>query len=651
MAWPSSLSGHRRWLILSCHALLLAFLYFLSFLLRFDFEVSGKYQALFIQSLAILLVIKLVIFSLAGLLRGWWRYAGVEDLRDILKAAAASSLLVYLAVVSLFGGRGFPRSVVLIDSLLTICALGGLRLAVRIYQETSGRHVPRKNTLIVGAGEAGSRLARELKVNSQLDLNPVGFVDDDESKQGIKIHGIRVLGRIGDLHRLAIEGRIDCILLAVPSANGSLLRRVVEQSAKCQVELKILPAIKDRLNGQPALSKVRSVRVEDLLGRPPVRLDLVTIRQKLTGKVLMITGAGGSIGSELARQLAGFHPRKLVLFERAENELHAIDVELRALYPELDYVPVVGDILDVRTLRDVMTEHHPDSIFHAAAYKHVPMMEKNCFQAVVNNIFGTYNVALVSKQYNVGDFLMISSDKAVNPTNIMGVTKRIAELVILSLQNQHTRFVSVRFGNVLGSNGSVLQLFQQQLTRGGPLTITHPDCRRYFMTIPEAVELVLQASTMGRGGEIFVLEMGEPVKIVDLAKNLVRLSGLTPEQDIKFVYTGLRPGEKLFEELKLDGEGVKPTSHKKIRVLDGGMADFVTVERWLEELSALVDMKNVHGLVTKLQAIVPEYTPSPELESLCKLDRHDVFSEYKRARLELLHTSALEPIIQSPNAA
>lgn len=653
MGWPSYLSGYRRWLILSCHTLLLAFLYFFSFLLRFDFALERQYQTLFWQTLSFVLVIKIAAFSLTGLFRGWWRYAGIEDLQDIVRAAAASSLLVYVVVMLLLGAKGFPRSVIPIDLALTICALGGLRLAVRVYQETSGRNVPRKNTLIVGAGEAGNKIARELKASPELDLNPVGFVDDDRSKQGIKIHGIRVLGQIADLHHLATENRIDCILLAVPSANGSLLRRVVEQCAKCRVELKILPAIKERLNGKPVLSKVRSVRVEDLLGRPPVVLDLGMIRRKLTGKVLMITGAGGSIGSELARQLASFQPRKLVLFERAENELHAIELELRALYPELDHVPIVGDILDVRTLRDVMTEYRPNSIFHAAAYKHVPMMEKNCFQAVVNNIFGTYNVALVSKQCDVGDVLMISSDKAVNPTNIMGVTKRVAELVILSLQSQHTRFVAVRFGNVLGSNGSVLQLFQQQLAGGGPLTITHPDCRRYFMTIPEAVELVLQASTMGRGGEIFVLEMGNPVKIVDLARNLVQLSGLTPERDIQFVYTGLRPGEKLFEELRLDGEGIKPTSHDKIRVLDGGPVDFATVERWLEELSTLVDTKNAYGLVTKLQAIVPEYTASPELLSLCRLDRHDLFSGYKRARMELFRTSALEPspTLQSPNAA
>jgi FlaA1/EpsC-like NDP-sugar epimerase len=374
-----------------------------------------------------------------------------------------------------------------------------------------------------------------------------------------------------------------------------------------------------------------------------VSLDLETIRQKLEGKVLMITGAGGSIGSELARQVAEFHPRKLVLFERAENHLPAIDIELRTHFSNLKYVPAIGDILDVRTLREVVGEHRPDSIFHAAAYKHVPMMEKNCFQAIANNIFGSYNVALVAKQYGVADFLMISSDKAVNPTNIMGVTKRVAELVILALQDQQTRFVSVRFGNVLGSAGSVLPLFEEQIARGGPLTVTHPDARRYFMTIPEAVQLVLQASTMGAGGEIFVLDMGSPVLIADLAKNLARLSGLDPENDIKIVYTGLRPGEKLFEELHLNEEHVKPTSHSKIRVFDGGRIEFAKVAKWLDDLAIVVDSKSVSGLIQKLQEIAPEYAPSPELLSLCQFDRHDLFSHYRRAQVELFHTAGIDP--------
>ena len=650
MAWINSLWCRR--LMISCHMGLLACTYYLAFLLRFDFMIRREHYLLFLQTLPLVLLIKIPVCSAMGLLRGWWRYASTTDLLDIVKASTLSSMVLGILVLFL-RPSGYPRSVLLIDLLLTIFVLGGMRLSVRVYQETAGRHVARKNTLVVGAGVAGSQMVRQLKLNPQLDLNPIGYVDDDPSKQGIKIQGVRILGKIADLARVAQENCVACVLIAMPSADAALLRSIVEKCERCRVELRILPKIRERIDGTNSLSKLRQVRMEDLLGRPPVSLDLTNIREKLNGKTVMVTGAGGSIGSELSRQLASFHPRRLILFERSENELHRIEVELHGLYPDLDYVPVVGDILDVSALRDVMAEHRPQSIFHAAAYKHVPMMEKNCFQAIVNNVFGTYNVALVARQYGVGDFLMISSDKAVNPTNIMGVTKRIAELVILGLQHQHTRFVSVRFGNVLGSNGSVLPLFEQQLARGGPLTVTHPEVRRYFMTIPEAVQLVLQASTMGKGGEIFVLDMGAPVKIVDLAKNLIQLSGLRPGQDIQIVFTGPRPGEKLFEELKLDGEGIKPTPHEKIRVLDGGSVNFLQVTRWLEDLSAMVELKNVNGLVRKLQEIVPEYSPSPEILSLCDLDCHDVHLGYQRSRAELYRTSMVEvpPEFTSQSAA
>ncbi len=643
MTWPSVLLGHRRWLILFGHIVLLALVYYVSFLLRFDFLIGHSYRTLFFETLPLLLLIKTPILSLSGLLQGWWRYAGIADLMNILKTTALSSTLIFLVIQVALPASGYPRSVLLIDLLMTICALGGLRFTVRAYQETSGRKVPRKNTLIVGAGEAGCKIAHQLQCNSQLDLNPIGYVDDDPSKQRIRFQGIRVLGKIADAPALVDKYKASCVLIAMPSVNGGTLRSIVEQCGKCRVEMKILPPLGDRINGKPVTSKLRGVRIEDLLGRTPVSLDMAAIRRKLQDKVLMVTGAGGSIGSELVRQLAEFHPRKLVLFERAENDLHRIDVELQSQHKGLQYVPVVGDILDVRMLREVVAEYRPHSIFHAAAYKHVPMMEKNCFQAVINNVFGTYNVALVAKQYGVDDFLMISSDKAVHPTNVMGATKRVAELVILALQHQHTRFVSVRFGNVLGSNGSVLPMFEQQLARGGPLTVTHADARRYFMTIPEAVQLVLQASTMGKGGEIFVLDMGSPVKIVDLAKNLIRLSGLDPERDIPIIYTGLRPGEKLFEELRLDAEGIKPTSHPKIRVLDGGSMDFPQVKRWLDDLSVLVGAKSVSGLVSKLQEIVPEYMPSPELLSDCEVDRHDFFAEYRRAQVEILNTTKAQP--------
>jgi FlaA1/EpsC-like NDP-sugar epimerase len=639
VVWTNVLSSQRRWLILCWHILLLTTIYYSCFLLRLDFDVGLNYQLVFLKTLPVLLVIKLTIFSYAGLLQGWWRYAGVGDLIDIVKNSAVSSAFIYITVKLSLYHLGLPRTILLIDLLLTICVLGGLRLSLRVYQETSGRHVPRKNTLIVGAGQAGGRIAGQLKSNPQLDLNPVGYVDDDPSKQGIRIQGIRVLGNISDVPKLVEQNRIGCVLISIPSVNGGKLQSIVERCGKCRVELRILPPIEEHLNGASQISKVRGVRIEDLLGRTPVSLDMDSIRHKLTHKVLMITGAGGSIGSELVRQLAGFEPAKLVLFERAENELHKIDLELHTTHPELECISIVGDILDVRLLHDVMNQHRPNSVFHAAAYKHVPMMERNCFQAVTNNVFGTYNLALVAKHSGVDDFLMISSDKAVRPTNVMGVTKRVAELVILALQHQHTRFVSVRFGNVLGSSGSVLPLFEQQLAHGGPLTVTHVDARRYFMTIPEAVQLVLQASTMGKGGEIFVLDMGSPLKIVDLAKNLVRLSGLDPERDVPIVYTGLRPGEKLFEELHLDAEGIKSTSHPRIRVLDGGLVEFSEIVRWLDDLSGFVEAKNISGLVHKLEEIVPEYTPSPELLASCELDRHDVVSRYRQAQTELLHAT------------
>jgi FlaA1/EpsC-like NDP-sugar epimerase len=377
------------------------------------------------------------------------------------------------------------------------------------------------------------------------------------------------------------------------------------------------------------------VRLEDLLGRQSVQTDLASIRNQLEGKVLLITGAGGSIGSELSRQVSNFAPRDLILLDRSENCLFKLSMELSANWPQQHFVPVITDIQDAGAMREIFALYRPDVVFHAAAYKHVPLMEQSCFQAVANNIFGTYNVALVARQSGCKTFVMISSDKAVKPTNVMGVTKRIAELINLGLQHENTRYVAVRFGNVLGSNGSVVPIFQQQIAAGGPVTVTHPEARRYFMTIPEAVQLVLQASCMGVASDIFVLEMGQPVVIADLARNLIRLSGLEPDQDIRVIYTGLRPGEKLFEELMLEGEGIKPTLHPKIRVLDGGHVSSSQVRLWLDELSSLVEAKNVYGLIQMFQRIVPEYTPSEEILAQCEVDRHDIALAYRRARGQL----------------
>ncbi len=560
----------------------------------------------------------------------------MSDLADIAKASATSGILLYAAFwLRLWPRSGYPRSVILIDLLLTICFIGGARFAVRAYTETVKTCVAQKETLIVGAGVAGSTIVRELKQNPDLNYNPIGFVDDDVSKLRIKIHGKQVLGTTDDIGRLVAAHNVKCVLIAIPSADGRKIDQLITKCSQSKVEFKILNGVGKRINGEQQIQQIRQVRLEDLLGREPVRLDLGNIAQKLQGESVLITGAGGSIGSELARQVAQFRPAKLVLFERSENDLFRLCCELRSRFPALDCAAVVGDILDVNMLREAFSAHRPDSVFHAAAYKHVPMMETNCFQAVTNNVFGTYNVALVSRSFQVRDFVMISTDKAVKPTNIMGVTKRVAELIVLGLQRQHTRFVAVRFGNVLGSNGSVLPIFEEQIRNGGPVTVTHPEAKRYFMLIPEAVQLVLQASTMGQGGEIFILDMGNDVKIDDLARNMIRLAGFEPDKEIKIFYTGLRPGEKLVEELRFQDEGLAATSHEKIRMLQGAKVDFHEVRRWLDELSTSVESRNVSGLVRTLTALVPEYLPSAEILALCEVDQHDSTFRYRRARASL----------------
>jgi len=424
---------------------------------------------------------------------------------------------------------------------------------------------------------------------------------------------------------------VSCVLIAISRISSKKLERAIAACKTSRVEFKILPSIADRINQYPA-KDLRGIKLEDLLERAPVRTDLEAIRGSLQNKVVMVTGAGGSIGSEIVRKLANLHVDKIVLFERSENDLFRLCLEMSTHFPHARCVPIIGDILDVAMLKTVFAEHRPSAIFHAAAYKHVPMMEDNCFQAVTNNIFGTYNVALLAQRYEVDQFVMISSDKAVNPTNIMGVTKRVAELVVRSLMHHKTRYISVRFGNVLGSNGSVVPIFQKQILEGGPVTVTHPEMERYFMTIPEAVDLVLQASTMGLGGEVFVLDMGEPVNIDRIARNLIRLSGLEPDRDIEIKYTGLRPGEKMYEELKLSGEGIAATSHPQIRVLNGDPVDFRDVTDWIDELPAIIAERNVAELVRVLQRIVPEYQPSDHILSACRFDKLGLAAEYSKAR-------------------
>lgn len=595
----------RKWglaIVITSDLLCSAVAYWLSYLLRFNFVIPEQYFERYVESLPVLLLVRFVCFYVFRLYEGVWRYASMNDLLRILKAITIGSVVFTVYILIRYQFIGFPRSVLVIDWFVIITFLGGTRFLYRFSREFRVLNTKSDNrVLVIGADDTGEMLLREMRQNPKMHYSPIGFLDKESGKKGRRIHDVPILGNIEELGRIAQEKDIREVIIASPSITGKEIRKIIETCEEVGVVCKTVPAISDILNGKLNVSHIREIRIEDLLGREHIELDTAKVREYLSGKKVMVTGAAGSIGHELCRHIMKMRPEQLILFERAENELFHLDREFSEASFGRFYTPILGDILDTGRLQWVMEEYCPDVVFHAAAYKHVPMQEAHPVEAIKNNIIGTKNVAEMSTQYGVQKFVMISTDKAVKPANVMGATKRITELICQGMNGRNrTKFVAVRFGNVLNSAGSVIPIFKEQIMRGGPVTVTHPEVTRYFMSISEAAQLVMQAGAIGKGGEIFVLDMGEPIKITDLAKDIVRLMGLKLGEDIDIVYSGLRPGEKLHEELIADDEKTEPTAHNKIMLVRSAPFDWEAFELQLTDLIADVEKGNTSDIRKRL---------------------------------------------------
>ena len=616
--------------VLCIDILLLAGAWYSAYLLRFNFQIPPDSQRLLLRLLPLIITIKIICFYFFDVYQGMWRYTSVGDLFNIIKACIVGSLLIFLFALFSHGLSSFSRSVFIIDGFLTLILIGGYRFSIRIYfwfvsnDESARINISRfspfgngkektgKKLLIAGAGDGGEKIYREIRDNYRLNYSVVGFVDDDQTKIGRKIHGVPILGSLAELGVITKSQKIEEILIAIPSATSDQMRGIVECCKECNIDFKTLPGMGELINGKVSVKAIRDVAYRDLLGREVIRLEEERIGGYLSAKNILITGAGGSIGSELCRQVGRFSPAKIILYDTAESPLYDIELELKKNFPYIEIVPLLADICNPHQLSRGFDLHRPHVVFHAAAYKHVPMLEMQPWEAVDNNILGSRNVIEACIAHSVDRVIFVSTDKAVRPSNIMGASKRTVELQV---QGQNgcgitdIPFITVRFGNVVGSVGSVVPLFRRQIEAGGPVTVTHPDVTRYFMTIPEACQLILQAGVMGEGGEIFILDMGTPIKIVDMARDLIRLSGFVPDEDIKIEYTGLRPGEKLFEELITEGEGIVPTPHEKIVVLRGQVCDQVMLNGDIDALARLAHNQDAEGIKAKLRDIVPEYSP------------------------------------------
>jgi|CXWL01.1.fsa_nt_gi FlaA1/EpsC-like NDP-sugar epimerase len=601
---------YRRVLIVLLHIGLVALSNYVAFLLRFEGIILDREWAMFLAGLPWLLAIRGIIFLPLKLYEGLWRYTGIWDLRNIILGVLASTCVFFGVVHGGLGQTEYPRSVFVIDSLLLVMFLGGVRLSRRIYREL-GHSDREKGILIYGAGDAGEMIVRDIINNPYYEYEPIGFLDDDPKKFGRRIHGLKVLGGREVLAQVIKDKSPHAVLVAIPRAEPAMVRKLVRVLEPFKIPIMTLPNLRDVLGGRVEVSQIRNLSIEDLLERAPVGLDSKPIEHLVKGKRVLVTGAGGSIGSELSRQIARLDPSSLVLIDRYENGLFAVSTELVRRYGESVIQAVIGDVTDIARMQKIFEHYRPEIVFHAAAHKHVPLMEASPCEAIKNNVRGTRILAELAAEFDVQRFILISTDKAVNPTSVMGATKRVAEMLTQVMNRRGaTIFSAVRFGNVLGSNGSVVPLFLDQIKAGGPVTVTHPDMRRYFMLIPEAVHLVLHAAALAEGGEVFVLEMGEQIKIVDMARNLIRLSGLVPDEDIAIQFTGCRPGEKLYEELVGMGEVVEPSEVPRIlRVRTKPMENSEFYHR-IMRMEQLADSGEVKQAADELKAILsPSLTP------------------------------------------
>lgn len=608
MTW-FKLTG-RRALVLGLHLALVVLSNYLAFWLRFDGAIPSSYAGVWLSMLPVLVVVRMATLWFFRAYSGIWRYASLWDLRNLVLAAGTSTVVFYAITRLGFGLAAYPRAVYIIDTTLLILFLGGLRFAARLWA-VSLPQPTLKPLLIYGAGDAGETIVRDLLQSAQHGYRPIAFIDDDPHKKGHRIHGVPVLGGRSELADALDKTNPHTVLIAMPSVRASVIREIVTILEPYKIGIVTLPHLGHLLDGRVAINQIRNLSIEDLLDRAPVGLDTAPVHRLVTGKCVMVTGAGGSIGSELCRQIASFGPSRLLLFERHENSLYAIHTEMEDAGHGNLLLPLIGDVTDRGRVDQVLRMHLPQIIFHAAAHKHVPMMEYSPCEAAKNNVGGTRVLAEAADRYGVERFIMISTDKAVNPTSIMGVTKRVGELIIQDLAlRSETTFVAVRFGNVLGSNGSVVPRFLKQIKAGGPVTITHPDIRRYFMLIPEAVQLVLHAAAHADAGAVYVLDMGEQIRVLDLARQLIRLAGFIPEEDIPITFVGLRPGEKLYEELVGGNETVEASSLSKIlRVRPDQPVDADKWTAWLTALEQASAQGDTRKTMWALQQMVPSFNP------------------------------------------